>query len=164
MPACLERLKFYLTEAGVPYTVQPHRTAYTAQTVAAEVHEKGEHVAKVVIVKAGQKLVMLVLPAPARVDLERVKQALDVTYAALAREDEFKHVFPDCDLGAMPPFGNLYKLPVYLDRHLAQQPELVLQAGTHQVTMRIPMADYRRLAQPEVGDFILEPAELTPAG
>jgi Ala-tRNA(Pro) deacylase len=71
------------------------------------------------------------------------------------REEEFKYLFPDCDVGAMPPFGNLYNVPVYLDRSLAEEPYMVFQAGSHHDTMRIAMADYLRLASPTVGDFTL---------
>jgi Ala-tRNA(Pro) deacylase len=162
MPNCLEHLKYYLNEAGVHYEVSPHRTAYTAQTVAAEAHEPGWHVAKVVMAKAEGRPVMLVLSAPAHVDIAALKRGLGWEYAALAREDEFRHLFPDCDLGAMPPFGNLYGVPVYLDEQLANEAAIVFQPGSHRTTMKIAMADYLRLVAPTLAGFALEQRRATP--
>lgn len=161
MSACLERLKALFAENGVRYETQRHRTVFTSQAVAAELHEKGEHVAKVVIAWADGKLVMLVLAAPDHVDFEQVAKLLGADYVRAAREDEFKFRFPDCEPGAMPPFGHLYQMPTYLDRKLSRQTEMVLQAGTHQDTLKISMADYLRLAAPSVADFALQahPAE-----
>jgi len=156
MNTCLERLEHYFTENRVYYEIQEHRTAYTIQEVAAALHEKGEHVAKVFIAYAGEQLIMLVLPAPARVDLERVKVMLNTPHVRRAREVEFANVFGDCDVGAMPPFGNLYGVPVYLDCTLADQPYLVFQAGSHRTTMKIAMSDYWRLAVPHIGDFCVQ--------
>ena len=156
MTACMERLKQLLHESGANYEVRHHREVFTAQAVAAELHEKGAGVAKVVIVWAEGQIVMLVLPAPAQVDFERVRAMVGARDVRRAREDEFKHLFPDCDVGAMPPFGNLYNVPVYMDRSLASAPDLVFEAGSHRDALKIAMADYLRLAAPKVGTFILE--------
>ncbi len=158
MTACIERLKYYLHESGVPYQVQHHREAFTAQTVAGELHEKGAHVAKVVMLWADGKFIMLVLPAPARVDLGRAQGVLGAGFVRPAREDEFKSLFPDCAIGAMPPFGNLYNVPVYLDESLATMPELVFQAGSHRDTLKIRIEDYLRLAAPTIAAFAQEPS------
>ncbi len=158
--SCLERLKFYLHENQVPFEVQHHREVFTAQAVAAEVHEKGAHVAKVVIAWVDGRLIMLVLPAPAHVDFERIEKMLHAQYARAAREEEFKHLFKDCDVGAMPPFGHIYSLPVYLDRTLTQVGDIVFQAGTHRDTLRLATADYLRLASPTVVEFALSPHAL----
>ena len=153
METCLARLEQYLTENRVYYEVQEHRQAFTIQEVAAALHEKGLHVAKVFMAWADGQLIMLVLPAPARVDLDRVRDMLGATEVRRAREAEFARLFPDCDVGAMPPLGNLYDVPVYLDDALADQSTLVFQAGSHRTTLKIAMSDYWRLARPKDGRF-----------
>jgi len=154
---CLERLKAYFGEHGVQYEIQQHRTVFTAQKVADALHEKGRYVTKVFIALVDGKLAMLVLPAPAHVDYDRVREWLGAQEVRAAHEDEFEHLFPDCEVGAMPPFGNLYHLPVYLDRSLTEVSHLVFQAGSHRETMKVAMEDYRRLASPIIGDFALQP-------
>lgn len=148
-----ERLETYLREQGVRYEVTPHPEAYTAQEVAALRHVPGRQFAKVVIADADGKHVMLVLPASARVDLVRLRAALNAKVARLAREDEFAAKFPDCEAGAMPPFGHLYNIPVYMDRSLIDEPTLVFNACSHRETMTISSADYRRLVSPAVIEF-----------
>lgn len=145
-----ERLEAYLREHGVRYEVTPHAEAYTAQEVAATEHVSGRQFAKVVIAEADGAQVMLVLPAAARVDLVKLREALGAKMARLAREDEFAAKFPDCEAGAMPPFGNLYGMPVYLDRSLASQPRIVFNACSHRETLNVSTADYQRLAGPTV--------------
>lgn len=164
MTTCMERLKKYLHTNGVVFEVQQHREVFTTQAMAAELHEKGAHVAKVVIGRADGRIVMLVVPAPARVDFERAAQALGAQYVRPAREDEFKSLFPDCQVGAMPPFGNLYGVAVYLDQSLTLVPALVFQAGSHRETFRIALADYLRLAAPKVVSFVQEPYTAATAG
>lgn len=156
MQTCVDRLKQYLTDNHVYFEVQEHRQVYTIQEVAATLHERGEYVAKVFIAAVDDRPVMLVLPAPALVDLERVQVMLNATTARRAREYEFAQLFADCDVGAMPPFGHFYQVPVYLDRSLAAEHYIVFQAGTHHTTMKIAMSDYQRLAHPVVEDFVLQ--------
>jgi Ala-tRNA(Pro) deacylase len=157
---CRERLEHLLKEQGVSYELTAHPVAYTAQDVASVEHVSGYDVAKVVMVAVDDRLVMLVLPAPHRVDLHRVRQSLGATTVRLAREEEFARLFPDCDLGAMPPFGNLYGIPVYVDRTLTRDPKIVFNAGSHRETVTLAYADFARLVQPEVIEFIVrsEPA------
>jgi Ala-tRNA(Pro) deacylase len=155
MEACVDRLKQYLTDQHVYFEVQEHRQVYTMQEVAAALHEKGEHVAKVFIATVDGKPVMLVLPAPAQVDLDKVRVLLKAKEARRAREFEFAQLFADCDVGAMPPFGNLYGVLVVLDRILVDEPYIVFQAGTHHTTMKIAMADYQQLVKPVIGNFSL---------
>lgn len=155
MEACIERLKQYLTDQHIYFEVQEHRQVYTMQEVAATLHEKGERVAKVFIAWADGRPMMLVLPAPSQVDLDRVRSLLKAQEVRRAREFEFAQTFADCDVGAMPPFGNVYQVPVYIDRSLVAEPYIVFQAGTHHTTMKIAMSDYQRLVKPVVGDFIL---------
>ena len=125
--------------------------------VAAALHESGKHVAKVVMVQAGDEMVMLVLPSSCRLNMNQVRALLAVDNVRLAQEGEFGDLFADCAPGAMPPFGNLYGVPVYVDRSLTGQEEIYFRAGTHQHMMRVPYADFVRLAQPVVGEFAYVP-------
>jgi len=150
---CKERLEAYLRENQVAYQVQHHPTAYTAQEVAAREHIPGKMLAKVVIVLADGKMRMLILPAPCRVDFAKAAAVLGAKEVRLAREDEFAAAFPDCSVGAMPPFGNLYDVPVYVDRTLTDDETIVFQAGTHTDTMSIRYEDFERLVKPRVADF-----------
>jgi len=150
---CKERLEAYLRENKVPFQIVHHPLAYTAQEVAAAEHVPGKMLAKVVMVFADGKLAMLTLPAPHRVDLTKAAAVLGAREVRLAHEEEFAAAFPDCEVGAMPPFGNLYDLPVYVDNVLAGDEEIVFQAGTHTDTMTLRYADFQRLVKPEVGDL-----------
>lgn len=150
---CKERLEAYLREQGVPFQIQHHPIAFTAQEVAASEHVPGRMVVKVVMVVADSKPVMLALRATDRVDLRTLAAVLGATEVRLAEEREFGALFPDCELGAMPPFGNLYGVPVYVDTALAEDETIVFQAGTHTDTMSLTYADFARLVQPTVADF-----------
>jgi Ala-tRNA(Pro) deacylase len=150
---CKEKLAKYFRENSVKYTAVTHPTAYTAQEVAAVEHVPGRQFAKVAMVNADGKMVMLVLPASHRIDFPKLKAALEVKDARLAKEAEFENLFPDCDTGAMPPFGNFYNVPLYADKSLTADPEIVFNAGTHRDTLRVQYADYARLAQPQVIEF-----------
>jgi Ala-tRNA(Pro) deacylase len=151
-----ERLKRYLDEKHVPYEHHIHRTAYTAQQVAAEEHVPGRMVAKTVILANKDGYLMAVLPAPLHVDLGAMRALLGQPDARLATESEFGSLFPDSETGAMPPFGHLYGLPVYVDRSLARDDEIVFNAGTHRDTIRMRFEDFARLARPELADFALQ--------
>jgi Ala-tRNA(Pro) deacylase len=150
---CRERLEQYLRENNVGFEVMTHSQAYTMQEVAAALRVPGRQVAKVVIVKAGDKMAMLVLAAPDRLDFPKVRASVGAKEVSLAQEKEFADIFPDCATGAMPPFGNLYEVPVYVDQALAHEENIVFRIGTHRETMKIAYADYVRLAQPTVGEF-----------
>ncbi len=150
---CKARLEKYFSENGVPFQSMTHQVVYTAQEVAAAQRVSGHQVAKTVIARAGEQLVMLVLPATCRVNLDKLTAVLGSESVALAREPDFRHLFPDCEVGAMPPFGNLYNLPVYVDQSMGGVQEFVFRAGTHQDTMKIAYADFTRLAAPIVADF-----------
>lgn len=157
-----DRLAEFLTEKQVPFEIQHHRQTFTTQAVAAELHEKGAHVAKVVIAWADHKLVMLVVAAPDHVDFDRVAGILRAANVRAAHEEEFKFRFPDCEPGAMPPFGNLYQMPTYVDRSLVRQSTLVIPAATHRDSLKLAMADYLRVAEPVIADFSLA-AHLQPS-
>lgn len=150
-----ERLEGYFKENGVSFSVTPHVEVYTAQEVAAVEHVPGMFVAKVVIAMIDGKPTMLVLPAPFRVDMPKLKTALRAKSAGLATEDQFGGLFPDCEVGAMPPFGNLYDVPVVVDRRLTEDPKIVFRAGSHRETMTISYGDFERLVRPTVAEFAL---------
>jgi Ala-tRNA(Pro) deacylase len=147
---CKMRLESYLRENGVAYEVQHHPQAFTAQEVAASEHIPGKLLAKVVVVVADDKPTMLVLPANEHVYLPEVARILKAKEARLAEESEFAPLFPDCEVGAMPPFGNLYNLPVYVDAALTDEERIFFQAGSHTDTMSIRYSDFARLVKPTV--------------
>lgn len=155
---CRERLERVFHELGVPYRVTPHHLAYTAQEVAMTERISGYDVAKVVIVMTDETPVMVVLPAPLRVNLEKVKRAFDAKTARLATEKEFTEFFPDCDIGAMPPFGNLYGVTVCVDRSLTFDPEITFNAGSHRETMTVAYADFERLVRPKIAEVSISAA------
>ena len=145
---CKERLEAYLHEQQVPFQVQQHSIAFTAQDVAACEHLPGKLIAKAVLVFADAKMVLLVLPASYRVNLSQAARLMGVAEVRLADEVELGLAFPDCEVGAMPPFGNLYHLPVYVDESLAEDNAIVFPVGTHTQTMRLAYADFERLVRP----------------
>ena len=144
------RLEKYLAEKHVPYTPSTHRLAYSAQGVAAAQHVAGWTVAKTVILRAEDQFLMVVLPAPMKVYLHLLREQLPFKQLELADEWEFGRLFPDCQLGAMAPFGNLYGLPVYVEESLARQDEIVFNAGTHVDTIRMKYKDFEQLVGPTV--------------
>lgn len=149
----LAKLQEYLDTNKVSYTVCTHRQAFTAQEVAAAQHVKGKELAKVVIIKTRGRFLMAVLPATHKIDLSKLKAVLQVEEAALATEEEFQGLFPGCETGAMPPFGNLYGLSVYVDKTLEEDEEIVFQAGNHVQTVRMMYQDFKELVKPMVAEF-----------
>lgn len=146
------RLKSFLDENHIRYTLMTHSPAYTAQTAAHTMHIPGKEVAKTVVVRAGKETMLAVVPASCHVNLMRLGKLVG-SEARLASEAEFIDKFPDCELGAMPPFGNLYKLPVYVDEKLAADEEIVFNAGTHRDAIRMRFEDFSKLAHPTVAGF-----------
>jgi Ala-tRNA(Pro) deacylase len=151
----LTKLREFLDAHKVRYTTLTHRPAFTAQEVAAAQHVPGKELAKVVVAKAGERYLMAVVPAPRKVDLRKLGQVLPEKTARLASEEEFAQLFPQCEPGAMPPFGNLFGLPVFVDQALARDEEIVFQAGTHVDTVRMKYSDFARLVPYTTGDFTL---------
>ncbi len=147
------KIEAYLRENNVPYEMTHHPLAFTAQDVASSEHIAGQLVAKVVMVAADEKMVMLVLPAPQHVDLKKAAALLGAKSTRLAREAEFSGLFPGCDVGAEPPFGSLYGVPAYVDQSLTRDETIVFRAGTHTDTISVKFADYERLAKPTRADF-----------
>jgi Ala-tRNA(Pro) deacylase len=151
MPA--KRLKEFLDREGIRYSSQPHSTAYTAQEVAASAHIPGSHFAKTVIVSIDGKLAMVVLPANRKVILQDLRDITGSDRVTFASEDEFKARFPDCEPGAMPPFGNLYGMDVFVSPELTQDDEIAFSAGTHGEVIRMAYRDFERLVHPRVASF-----------
>jgi Ala-tRNA(Pro) deacylase len=144
----------YLDSQHVSYQSNRHSPAYTAQGIAQAQHFSGKKLAKVVMAIADQdKLVMAVVPANCRVDFDRFAKLLNARIVKLAMEDEFKDVFPDCELGAMPPLGNLYHIDVWIDDVLKLNNDICFNAGTHAETILMAFSDFHRLVQPRAGSF-----------
>ncbi|MBA7716779.1 hypothetical protein ES703_125856 [subsurface metagenome] len=143
----------FLDKSGVKYEVTKHKPAFTAQSMAAEEHEPGRYVAKPVVVNADGKYVMCVLPACYSVDLKSLKSQLKAKSVELAREKDIGKLFGDCELGAQPPFGNLYDLPTVMDKSLEDDDHIMFQAGSHEKAIRMSMDDYRKLVEPKVLEF-----------
>ena len=146
----LKKLREFLDANQVAYEVVSHAQAFTAQEVAQTEHIPGMRMAKVVMLRDGKDFVMVVLPAPYQVSIDRAKAALARPQLVLANEKEFAGLFPQCEPGAMPPFGNLYNLPVWVDETLTQDEEIVFNAGTHTQTVKMKYAEFARLVQPRV--------------
>ena len=151
--AVAERLRRFLDEHRVSYEVAAHPERYTAQEVAATAHVSGKAMAKVVMVKTASGFAMTVLPAACRLSVQRVRDLLGDASATIAAEAEFRNLFPDCEAGAMPPFGNLYNIPVYVDDELAAQEQITFEAGTHHEVVTLRYADFERLVQPRRAEF-----------
>ena len=139
----------------VSYEVLQHPEAVTAQRIAQAEHVKGRHHAKVVMVKSGDQHLMMVLPADHQIDLEKVEKAIGKA-VSLDNELEFKTLFSDCAIGAMPPFGNLYGLPTYVDQSLAEQDYIVFEAGTHADAIKMSYRDYEKIVKPKVNDLAIK--------
>jgi len=150
---CAERVRRHLMERGIAYELTEHRESFTAQETAAALHEPGARVAKVVMLMADGRPTMAVLAAPDHVALTRAREVLGAAEVRLATEAEFGSLFPDCDLGAAPPFGGLDGWPTYLDRRLLAAESIVFPAGSHRHAMRLSLADYRRAAEPTEADL-----------
>ncbi len=157
---CQEKLEQYLREQQIPYQIQHHPVAFTAQQIAEGEHISGKKVAKSVVIFADNTMVLLVLPAAFRVDLQKVQECLGVKQVHLAHEEEFQAAFPGCEVGAIPPFGNLYGLPIYVEQSLTTQETIVFPIGTHTETMSLKYADFERLLHPTILQFALKPAPL----
>ncbi len=146
----LQKLKEFLDSHNVKYVIISHSPAYTAAGIAALAHIPGKELAKTVMVKIDDALAMTVVSASQHVDLKLLKAATFARTVNLATEDEFKESFPDCEVGAMPPFGNLYGMPVFADESLSRDKEIAFNAGSHRELVRIAWEDFEKLVQPRV--------------
>jgi Ala-tRNA(Pro) deacylase len=152
MPAT--KLKEFLHEHGVEYVSILHSRALTAPEIAASAHVDRRDFAKTVIVKIDGEMAMVVLPADRKIVLSDLRDMLMSDQVELATEHEFASRFPDCELGAMPPFGNLYGLPVYIAQSFTDELEIAFNAGTHHEVIKMDFDDYVDLVQPTVMDFV----------
>ncbi|MGZ5477002.1 MAG: aminoacyl-tRNA deacylase [Thermoanaerobaculia bacterium] len=144
------KVRSFLDEHKVKYVTVKHSPAYTAQELAHSAHLSGNEVAKSVMVKTDDRMAMVVLPASKRVSLDEVRRVVGGRNVRLAHESEFTDAFPGCELGAMPPFGNLYGVDVYVDPALAEDKEIAFNAGTHTELIQMSYADFERLVRPRV--------------
>ena len=151
--SCFEQLQEYLSKEQVAYTVTAHPPRYTAQELAQVEHVSGRLIAKVVMLLADGNPVMAVVPGIVKVDLGAVRTALGAKDVRLALEDELGHLFPNCEVGAMPPFGTLYGVPVLVDVALTKDPVILFNAGSHRHTITMTYTDYEKLVRPATGNF-----------
>lgn len=149
----VKQLKDFLDKNNVRYQTISHSTAYTAQQIAATAHIPGKELAKTVMVKIGDRMAMTVLPASYKIDFDLLKEVVGGARVELATEREFKDLFPECEIGAMPPFGNLYDMDVYVAESLLEDDEISFNAGSHTELIRLAMTDYARLVKPKVLRF-----------
>lgn len=156
----LKRLQTYLDSHKIPNEMVSHSSAYTARGTAEALHVSGDMFAKVVIVKADQRFMMAVIPSTWRVDFKRLEEVLHTHHVRLATEYEFADLFPDCEVGTMPPFGNLYNMDVYVDQLLTQDEYILFDAGTHTGAMKLRYRDFAELVRPTVAQFHREPSTL----
>ena len=151
--AISNRLKELLQTSKVRYTAMKHPVVYTAQEIAAAQHVPGRQLAKCVLVIADKKPVLAVLPAIHLIALSKLKGVLKAKKLSIGREADIRQYFPDVEVGAMSPFGNLYGVPVIVDEVLAEAGDIVFNAGSHTDTIKMSYADFRRLVKPKVGSF-----------
>ena len=148
------RISDYLDSHHISYQSHRHPPAYTAQGIAQAQHISGRKLAKVVLVISdNQSMIMTVVPASHHVDLHKLGRLLKTPWIRLATEEEFKDYFPECELGAMPPLGNIYHLDVWVDERLGSLQNISFSAGTHAETIQMTFSDFERLVQPVIDSF-----------
>jgi Ala-tRNA(Pro) deacylase len=146
-------IRHLLEQIHAPYTALAHQPAFTAQEEAAVAHVSGRDWAKTVVCFADEEPVLAVLPAPFIINFERLRTLIGAQRVRLASEEEMTRLYPDCEVGAVPPLGPLYKQRVFVDQRLAQESEIVFSAGTHTDAIRMPYAAFATVAHPIVGDY-----------
>ena len=149
----VKTLKDFLDKEKIKYVSIVHSTAYTAQEVAASAHIAGQQVAKTIIVELDGEMAMAVLPANRKIVLQDLREVTGSDQVKFASEEEFKKRFPDCETGAMPPFGNLYGMEVYVAPSLATRAEIAFNAGSHTELIKLSYTDFERLVKPKVLSF-----------
>lgn len=151
----IKKLKDFLDQNNVDYTVIAHMPAYTSQEIAHSAHIPGQQVAKTVVVKIDGTMALAVLPAKYRVALQDLRDITGTFDVQFANEDEFKDIFADCEVGAMPPFGNLYGMDVYVAPELTEDKEIAFNAGTHSELIKMSYRDFERLVRPKLMSFAM---------
>lgn len=149
----VKKLKEFLDSHKVKYISLTHSPAFTSQEIAAAAHVSGKQLAKTVIVKTDGHLAMVVIPANDQVNFAKLRDATGTSNVDLASETEFKDKFSGCEVGAMPPFGNLYDMPVFVSNQLSQQDHILFNAGSHSELMQVSYSDFERLVKPKVVAF-----------
>ena len=148
-----QKLKEFLDRHGIKYATTSHSLAYTAQEIAASAHIGGQELAKTVMVKIDDKMAMAVLPASYKVSFDLLKKAAGASKIELAHEQEFRDMFPELEVGAMPPFGNLYGMEVFVDESLSEDDEIAFNDGSHTELMKLSYRDFERLVKPKAARF-----------
>jgi Ala-tRNA(Pro) deacylase len=151
----VKKLKEFLDSHKIKYLSIKHSPAYTAQEIAAKSHISGKELAKTVVIRINNKVALAVLPASYKIDFEALTEVTGSENVSLAGEEEFKYMFPDCEIGAMPPFGNQYNLDVYVAQTLLEDDEIAFNAGTHSEFIRMSYKDFEKLVSPRVLKFSL---------
>lgn len=154
----VKKLKEFLEGNKIKYETISHPEVYTAQEIAASAHIPGKELAKTVVVKIEGRMAMAVLPASHKVDFDRLKEAAKTKKVELASEEEFKEMFPECEIGAMPPFGNLYGMEVFVTESLSEDEKIAFNAGSHKELIRLSYKDFERTVKPKVIEFSYKPA------
>ena len=149
----LKKLRDFLDSKNIKYVTIEHSRAYTANEIAATAHIPGKELAKTVMVKIDGKMTMTVLPASCKVNFELLQEAAGASNVELSSEQEFKDMFPGCEIGAMPPFGNLYGMEVLVDKSLCEDEEIAFNAGSHTELIRLSYKDFEGLVKPKVVKF-----------
>lgn len=146
----ITKIQDFLDSHEIKYTVIKHSRAYTTLEIAESAHIPGKELAKTVMARINGKMCMVVLPASCKVDFDLLKKSLGAREVDLATEEEFQYLFPECEVGAMPPFGNLYEMDVYVDEVLTKDKEIAFNAGSHAELIRISYSDFEKLVKPKV--------------
>lgn len=149
----VRKLKEFLDNHEIKYVAINHSRAYTAQEVAASAHVPGDTLAKTVMVNIDGRMSMAVVPAPQMVHMRQLGEAIGANTVELASEQDFKEKFPECDVGAMPPFGNLYGMDVFVEEDLTKHKEIVFNAGSHTQLIKLSFEDFKRLVEPKILGF-----------
>jgi Ala-tRNA(Pro) deacylase len=148
-----QRIRDYLDSQDVPFEPLHHSQAFTGQEVAHSLHLSGKRLAKTLVLKADGKLLMAVIPACHRLNLQDLRGVVEISHLEMLPESELAKLFPDCELGAVPPFGSLYGLEVWVDRAVSDGEEVVFCAGTHEDCLRMKYSDFAKLVKPRLGRF-----------
>jgi len=152
----VKKLKKFLDENNIPYTTITHSQAFRAQQVAASAHISGKDMAKTVMITINGKMAMAILPASRHVIFQLLKDAIGEDHIELASEQDFRDLFPECEVGTMPPFGNLYDMDVYVDPSLAEDHLIAFNAGSHTELIQLEYRDFENLVSPELIQFTLK--------
>ena len=152
----VKRLKEFLDSHNIKYVTISHSRAFTAQETATSAHVPVKELAKAVMIKIDGKMAMAVLPASYKIDFDLLKKVAGVGMVVLASEREFKDMFPECEVGAMPPFGNLYGMDVFAEKSLTEDKEIAFNAGSHRELVKVLYKDFEKLVRPKIAKFSIE--------